>query len=236
MYRQKKVSVIFPAYNEEENIVSAINDFLATGVVDEIIVVNNNSTDRTAERVLSTEAILVHEEKQGFGNAMQRGLREATGDYIMMAEPDGTFKGDDVFKLLSYAGDFEMVCGTRTVKELIWEAANMNWFIRMGNLVIAKLLEWLYNTPALTDCGCTMRLIRKEALEKFRTRLSVGGSHFLPEMVILASLHGVRLIEIPVNYSSRIGVSKITGSLKGLFQTGLNMVLLMVKYKFKSGI
>jgi len=236
MYKQRKVSVIFPAYNEEENIVHAINDFFATGVVDEMIIVNNNSTDRTAERVLSTQAILVNEEKQGFGNAVQRGLREATGDYIIMAEPDGTFKGADVFKLLSYADDFGMVCGTRTVKELIWEAANMNWFIRMGNLVIAKLLEWLYNTPALTDCGCTMRLIRKEALEKFRTRLSVGGSHFLPEMVILASLHGVRLIEIPVNYSSRIGVSKITGSLKGLFQTGLNMVLLMVKYKFKRGI
>jgi glycosyltransferase involved in cell wall biosynthesis len=232
MWNGKRVSVIFPAYNERENIVNAIMDFYATGVVDEIIVVDNNSTDGTAEEVQKTPARLVKETRQGFGYALMRGLREATGDYIIMAEPDGTFVGKDVFKLLAYADDFDMVCGTRTTKELIWAGANMGLFLRWGNLFVAKLLEILYNGPSFSDCGCTMRLIRREALYKFIDRLTVGGSHFLPEMVILALKAGLKIIEIPVNYRPRVGVSKITGSFKGTLKTGLRMIGLILRYKF----
>jgi glycosyltransferase involved in cell wall biosynthesis len=232
MWNGKRVSVIFPAYNERENIVNAIMDFYATGVVDEIIVVDNNSTDGTAEEVQKTPARLVKETRQGFGYALMRGLREATGDYIIMAEPDGTFVGKDVFKLLAYADDFDMVCGTRTTKELIWARANMGLFLRWGNLFVAKLLEILYNGPSFSDCGCTMRLIRREALYKFIDRLTVGGSHFLPEMVILALKAGLKIIEIPVNYRPRVGVSKITGSFKGTLKTGLRMIGLILRYKF----
>jgi glycosyltransferase involved in cell wall biosynthesis len=228
MYGDRSVSVIFPAYNEEENIRSAVEDFFGTGVVDEIIVVDNNSRDRTAEEAAMTKARVVGETKQGYGHALRRGLREASGDLIILAEPDGTFLGRDVHKLLAYADDFEMVCGTRTTQELIWDSANMGWFLRMGNWVVAKLLQFLYDGPSLSDCGCTMRLIHRAALEKFRDELTVGGSHFLPEMMIKALQHKIKVIEVPVNYRGRVGESKITGTLKGTLRTGFRMIGLIL--------
>lgn len=234
MYNQKKISVVFPAYNEEENIVSAIEDFFSTGIVDEIIVVDNNSTDNTVQKVSKTKATLIREQKQGYGHALQRGLREATGDLIILSEPDGTFTGRDIFKLLSYTDDFEMVLGTRTAKELIWKEANMNFFLRFGNVLVAKLLEWLYSGPCLTDCGCTLRLIHKNALARIKDELTVGESHFLPEMVILGLKKGIPMIEIPVNYKGRVGSSKITGTFRGSFITGINMIGMIIKYKFKN--
>lgn len=234
MFKNKKISVIFPAYNEEENIVKAIEDFFSSGVVDEIVVVDNNSSDSTAQRVLTTKARLIKESKQGYGFALQRGLSEATGDLIILSEPDGTFAGKDVNKLLSYADDFDFVSGTRTTKEMIWENANMNHFLRIGNIIAAKLLAVLFNGPSLSDCGCTMRLISKGALAKFVKKLTVGSSHFLPEMTILALLNKVSIIEIPLNYKKRVGVSKITGSFKKTVLTGMNMIFLILYYRIRN--
>ena len=100
----KTVSVVFPAYNERGNIRRAVGFFL-TGVVDEIVVVDNNSRDGTAAEAAATRARVVCETRQGYGHALRRGLREATGDLVIMAEPDGTFMGRDVLKLL-IAEDF----------------------------------------------------------------------------------------------------------------------------------
>ena len=170
------------------------------GIVDEVIVVDNNSRDRTAEEAAMTPARIVAESAQGYGYALRRGLREATGDLVILAEPDGTFVGRDILKLLAYSDDFDMVCGTRTTRELIWEQANMGWFLRVGNWAVAKLIQILHDGPSLTDCGCTLRLIRRSALAQIADRFTVGGSHFLPEMVILALKSGLRVIEVPVNY------------------------------------
>lgn len=232
MYGTKTVSIVLPAYNEEQYIRPAVEDFFASGVVDEVIVVDNNSRDRTAEVAASTRARVVTEVKQGYGNALRRGLREATGDLVIMAEPDGTFIGRDVLKLLAYSEDFEMVCGTRTTRELIWTQANMGWFLRIGNWAIAKMVQFLYGGPSLSDCGCTLRLIRREALAKIQHDLTVGGSHFLPEMVILALKKNLKIIEVPVNYRGRVGESKITGNLKGTLRTGLRMIGIIIKYRF----
>ena len=119
------MSVIFPTYNERDSIRHAIEEFLATGVVDEVLVVNNNAAKGTSEEVARTAAREVHEFVQGYGAAIRRGFREATGDLLIVAEPDDTFRGRDVLKLLSYSDDFDVVYGSRTVKELIWEGANM---------------------------------------------------------------------------------------------------------------
>jgi hypothetical protein len=100
--------------------------------------------------------------------------------------------------LLAYSGDADLVLGTRTTQELIFSEANMGWFLRFGNWALAKVQQVLFNTPALTDCGCTMRLIHRSALERFRADLSVGSSHFLPEMVILAHRTGASIIEVHV--------------------------------------
>jgi len=228
MWNSKTVSVVLPAYNEEKYIRSAVEDFFVPGVVDEVIVVDNNSRDRTAEEASATGARIVRETAQGYGHALRRGLREATGDLVVMAEPDGTFVGRDVLKLLAYADDFEMVCGTRTTRELIWQQANMGWFLRWGNWTVAKMIQVLYDGPSLTDCGCTLRLTHRSALTRIQDDLSVGGSHFLPEMMIAALKHGVRVIEVPVNYRGRVGLSKITGSLRGTLRTGFRMIALIL--------
>jgi glycosyltransferase involved in cell wall biosynthesis len=233
VYGSRTVSVILPAYNEERHIRRAAEDFFVDGVVDEVVVVNNNSRDRTAEEARETKARVVLETKQGYGQALRRGLREATGDIIIMAEPDGTFVGRDIFKLLAYADDFDVVCGTRTTRELIWAEANMGWFLRVGNWVVAKLLQFLHGGPSLSDCGCTLRLMKRSALEKFQDQLTVGGSHLLPEIVILALKHRLKVIEVPVNYRGRVGESKITGNMKGTLSTGFNMISLILRYKFK---
>jgi glycosyltransferase involved in cell wall biosynthesis len=232
MWNARTVSIVLPAYNEERYIRSAVEDFFLDGVVDEVVVVDNNSRDRTAAEAAATRARLVQERAQGYGNALRRGLREATGDLVIMAEPDGTFVGRDVMKLLAYADDFEMVCGTRTTRELIWQQANMGWFLRWGNWIVAKMIQVLYGGPSLTDCGCTLRLTHRTALARIQEDLTVGGSHFLPEMVIAALKRGVTVIEVPVNYRRRIGDSKITGSFTGTLRTGVNMIGLILHRRF----
>ena len=232
MWNARTVSIVLPAYNEERYIRAAVEDFFLDGVVDEVVVVDNNSRDRTAAETAATRARLVQERAQGYGNALRRGLREASGDLVIMAEPDGTFVGRDVMKLLAYADDFEMVCGTRTTRELIWQQANMGWFLRWGNWIVAKMIQVLYGGPSLTDCGCTLRLTHRTALARIQDDLTVGGSHFLPEMVIAALKRGVKVIEVPVNYRGRVGDSKITGSFKGTLRTGLNMIGLILHRRF----
>ena len=229
MYEDKRVTVVFPAYNDEPNIKRAVEDFSVAGIVDEVVVVDNNSRDRTAEGAAAAGARVVLESAQGYGHALRRGLREATGDLIIMAEPDGTFIGRDVLKLLAYSNDFDMVCGTRTTRELVWAQANMGWFLRIGNWSVAKMLQLLFDGPSLSDCGCTLRLTHKRAVDLILDDLTVGGSHFLPEMVILALRRKLKVIEIPVNYRGRVGQSKITGTMKGTLKTGFRMVALILR-------
>jgi glycosyltransferase involved in cell wall biosynthesis len=232
VWQGHRVSVVFPAYNEEAGIAQAVADFGELEAVDEIVVVDNNSRDATAVRAQSAGARVVREARQGYGNALRRGLTEAQGEYVVLAEPDGTFMGKDVLKLLSYADDFDLVLGTRTTRELIWHGANMGWQLRWGNWVVAKLLQVLFGGPSLSDCGCTLRLIRRSAADRLLPRFTVGGSHFLPEMVCLALLSGQRLIEVPVNYRTRVGESKITGSRSTTVRVGSQMVALILRYRF----
>src|SRR6266576_1307715 len=231
MWNGKSVSIVLPAYNEEKYIRSAVEDFFLD-VVDEVIVVDNNSRDRTAAEASATRARVVRETAQGYGHALRRGRREAPGELVIMAEPDGTCVGRDVLKLLAYADDFEMVCGTRTTRELIWRQANMGWFLRWGNWIVAKMIQVLFGGPSLTDCGCTLRLTHRTALARIQDELTVGGSHFLPEMVIVSLNRAVRVIEVPVNYRGRVGDSKITGSLKGTLRTGFRMIALSLHRRF----
>src|SRR5688572_21102494 len=103
MFNGKTVSVVFPAYNEEEHIAEAVESFLALEHVDEVVVVDNNSRDRTAALADGAGGRVIAEREQGYGHALQRGLKEATGDLVVMAEPDGTFVAGDVSKLLAYS-------------------------------------------------------------------------------------------------------------------------------------
>jgi glycosyltransferase involved in cell wall biosynthesis len=231
MWQGQRVSVVFPAYNEQDGIADAVTDFAGIEAVDEVIVVDNNSRDETAARAAAAGARVVPEPRQGYGHALRRGMQEAIGEYVVLAEPDGTFIGKDVLKLLAYADDFELVLGTRTTRELIWRGANMGWQLRWGNWIVAKLLQVLFGGPSLSDCGCTMRLIHQRTARRMLPRLTVGSSHFLPEMVCLALMDGARIIEVPVNYRGRVGESKITGSLATAYRVGMRMIGLIVRYR-----
>ena len=233
MYRNRTVSVVFPVYNEEENIRKAIEDFLAQPFVDEVVAVDNNSSDRSAEEIRSTKARYVHETTQGYGAALQRGMRESTGDIIVTVEPDGTFLARDIEKLLIYGEDFEVVFGTRTSRALIWSGANMKFGIRMGNWAVAKFLEYLFNGPSLTDVGCTYKLLRRAAYEKVRDQLTVNGSHFSPELMLRVLRAKISAVEVSVHYRPRIGTSKITGKTWKAARLGFRMIFFILKERFR---
>lgn len=241
-WRGSRISVVFPTYNERESIRAAIVDFADTGVVDEIVVVNNNAAAGTSQEVAAaiqqvpTTTVVreVHEPRQGYGNAIQRGLREATGEYLVISEPDGTFLGRDTFKLLAYVDDFDVVYGSRTARTFIWRGANMGALLRWGNWGVAKMMEFLFNSTNLTDVGCTMRLIRRDALAKIESEFTIGGSAFGPEMMVLSLLHRLRVIQVPVNYLPRVGESSVTGDLRKAVLLGLWMIGLVLRYRLRA--
>ncbi len=234
MWCGKTVSLILPTYNEKDSIRASVEEFYATGVLDEIIVVNNNAAAGTSEEVAETPAREVFEAIQGYGAAIRRGFREASGDLVVVAEPDGTFRGHDLRKVLAYAEDFEVVYGSRTVKEFIWEGANMGLFLKWGNYAVAKLMEILFNTTSLTDVGCTMRCIHKETLRELEPFFTVNGNFFGPEMMVISILKKRRMIQVPVNYTKRVGTSSVTGSLSVAIRLGLQMIGLILRYRLES--
>lgn len=235
MYQNRRVSIVFPAYNEEQNIQQAIHDFFLHPAVDEVVVVDNNSKDKTKEEIQKTRAKYVFEQRPGYGSALMRGLEEATGDWIVTVEPDGTFSAKDLDKLLIYGHDFEVVFGTRTSRALIWSGAYMPFWVRFGNWAVAKQMEYLFNGPSLTDVGCTYKLITRSAYQKIKDRLVIPGSHFSPNFMIAVLKSKIPCVEIPVHYKPRIGESKITG--KHPWRTirlGLHMIGYIFLQRFSS--
>ncbi len=234
MWHGKTVSVIFPTYNEKDSIREAIEDFFADGLVDEIVVVNNNAAEGTDDEVRRTRARLVYETRQGYGYAIWKGLAEATGDLLIIAEPDGTFSGHDVIKMLAYSDDVPVVFGTRTSREFVWEGANMGFLLKAGNWAVGKLMEFLYNTTILTDVGCSMRLLHRDAYEKIAPQFTVGGSAFGPQIMLLTILNRIPFVEIAVNYRRRVGESSVTGNKFRAALLGLEMIAMILRYRILS--
>ena len=109
--------------------------------------------------------------------------------------------------------------------------ANMGFLLRFGNMAVAKLIQYSFGIPKLTDCGCTYRVLNRSLVNKILPFLNVGWSHFLAQLVILTALSNKTILEIPVHYKKRIGTSKITGSMKRAILVGIRMVNLVVKYR-----
>lgn len=232
MWRGKKVAIIFPTYNEKDSIRSATLDCFATRVADEVVVVNNNAAPGTSEEIAGTGAREIFETRQGYGHALLAGIDVCDADLIVLSEPDGTFSGPDLVKLLAYSDDMPVVFGTRTSREFIWAGANMGRFLRWGNWAVAKSTELLFNTTLLTDMGCTYRLFSREAIQLIRPHLTIGGSHFGPQLLMEVVAHKIPFVEIPVNYRMRVGESSVTGDLWKAFRIGLRMIALVLGYRF----
>ena len=234
MWRDKTLGVVLPTYNEKDSIAECIRRFEAIPEVDRVVVVNNNAVAGTSEEVATTGAIEVHETTQGYGAAIQRGLREAGTDLVAVCEPDGTFEPEDLRKLLAFLPDCDLVIGSRTVSNFIWDGANMGWFLQWGNWVVAKLIEVLYNTSYLSDVGCTFRVMTAERAGDILRRSTLDGSAYGLEMLLIAVITRMRMVQVPVNYHPRVGHSSVTGELGKTVSLGLEMVRLTVRMRLRA--
>jgi glycosyltransferase involved in cell wall biosynthesis len=225
------VSVVLPTYNEAESIGDCVRGFEALGVVDEIIVVNNNAAPGTSEAIAGTSAREVFEDSQGYGAAIRRGLAESTGDLVALCEPDGTFDPADIGKLLPFTVDTDVVFGSRTVQIFIWSGANMGWFLRWGNWAVAKLLELLFNTVYLSDVGCTFRVMKRDIVEELLPQFRLRGSAFGLELLMRSVVNRHRFVQVPVRYKARVGVSSVTGDWKKSVVLGTEMILMILRFR-----
>lgn len=237
MYKGFSVSLIIPAYNEEETIASVIHDFQTQEALDEILIVDNNSKDRTSEIALQQGVRVINEKKQGYGNALRAGMDQAKGDILILSEADGSFRSSDVNKFLAYIEDAGMVIGTRTTKQMVDQGARMNFIIRMANVFWAKILQMLWfftNETRFTDVGCTYRALWKETYLKIRQGLRAVGPEFSPEMMAEGLRQKVKIVEIPVKYFQREGgESKHSVSYYHLARTALKMLRTIVRKKLE---
>ena len=176
----------------------------------------------------------IEEKTQGYGAAIRKGMSVSTGDYIVLCEPDGTFTAQDIDKFLAYLDNFECVFGTRTFKSLIQDGAKMQFYLRYGNILVAKVLEYLYLGPSLTDVGCTYKVISRNAYDKVKDELKVVGSEFQPELMIRILLKNIKTIEIPVNYLARKGKSKITYNFFVSLKLAIKMLLLIFSLRIQT--
>jgi hypothetical protein len=137
--------VVLTAYNDEESIADAVADFKAHPMVARVIVVENNSRDRTAECARAAGATVVTETKPGYGRCVYRcfeeGLAQSNAEVIVLCEGDMTFRARDLEKLLAYIDDADIVNGTRIVEQLREYSTQLSTFMYYGNFFVAKLLE-----------------------------------------------------------------------------------------------
>jgi len=234
MWMSQTVAVILPTYNEAGSIADCIRAFESLGIVDDIIVVNNNAHPDTSPEVSTTSAREVLEPTQGYGAAIRRGIAEtASADLVCVCEPDGTFDPHDILKLLPFTADVDIAFGSRTVQTFILSGANMGWFLRWGNWAVAKLTEVLYNTVYLSDVGCTFRVLTRDAVDQLEPDFESNGSAFGFEMMLLAAHHRIPLVQVPVKYRPRVGESSVTGDRRKTIVLGLEMIALCLRHRMR---
>ena len=240
MFRGHPVSVIIPCYNEESTIGSVVAAFRAEEHVDRVLVVDNNSRDRSGEVAVAAGAEVLRETAQGYGAALRAGLtHEASADgrtILVVTEADGSFRATDLSKLLHYLPDCNMVLGTRTTKQMVQQAANMDFALRWGNVTMGKLIElfWLRpHEPRLTDVGCSYRALWSDAWKAIAPGTRETGPSFSPEMICEAYRKGLRVIEIPVHYGKRTGgESKHSRSFAQVARTAWRMFKTICRKRF----
>lgn len=224
-----RISLVLPVFNEEEGLKQILPELNNMKVFDEILVVDNNSSDKSSEIARSFGTKVIPAKIQGYGSALKEGLINAQGDIIFTMEADGTFLARDIYKFFPYMDDSEIVLGTRTANSLIWHGAYMPLWVKWGNWFVAKLVEILFNGPSLTDAGCTLKMIKRHSLASIDLTLLTNESHFNAELLLAICSLKIKTVEIPVNYTPRLGESKITGGNPiRTFRLGLKMIKVIV--------
>lgn len=239
MFKDRSVTVVIPAYNEEQTIADVVGEFCHEPSVDHVVVVDNNCQDGTAEKARGAGAKVIAESAPGYGCAIRAGLdhaAESEADILVVTEADGSFRARDLPKLLAYMDDCQMVLGTRTTRQLVDQGANMSKLLRWGNVIMAKWLElcwYLPHEPRLTDVGCSYRVLWADAWRRIRAGTRETGPQFSPEMICEAYRQGMRVIEIPVHYGARLGgESKHSASFFRVAGTALRMFRTICRKRF----
>ncbi|NKI26086.1 glycosyltransferase family 2 protein [Arenibacter sp. 6A1] len=226
------IRVIIPAYNESDSIAKVIKDI--PDFVSEVIVVNNNSTDNTAINAKGAGATVLTENKRGYGYACLCGMnyiseQSSSPDIIVFMDGDYSDYPEELSKLIApiLKDDIDFVIGART-KELR-EAGSMTPQQVFGNALATTLMKWMFNAT-YTDLG-PFRAIKYQKLLALNMEDKTYG--WTVEMQLKALRNKFTYTEVPVRYKKRIGVSKVSGTIKGTIFAGAKILSWIFKYSIK---
>jgi len=225
--RTLRVSVVIPALNEEEPI-SGVISALPRDLAGEIIVVDNGSTDRTAERAEAAGARVICEPRRGYGRACRAGVQAVSpqAEVVVFLDGDGSDAPELMARLLApiAAGTHDFVIGSRTRGQR--ESGSMNLAQLLAGRAAGLILAVLYGVR-FTDM-CPFRAIRREALEKLGMREETYGWNL--EMQIRAARAGLRILEVPVDHRRRTGgKSKVSGTVAGTIRAGTRILFTLFR-------
>ena len=227
-----EIRVVIPAYNEEKSIGLVVQDI--PGMVQEIIVVNNGSTDSTARRATLAGATVLTEERKGYGRACLTALEYIsrnglTPDIVVFLEGDYSDFPEELPKLIIpiLEEGMDMVVGARVSR---WrEKGAMTPPQRFGNRLACTLMGVLFQSP-FTDLG-PFRAIRYDRLTGLGMQDLTYG--WTIEMQLKALKKGYKCREVPVHYRNRIGTSKVSGTVKGATLAGVKILSWIFKYSLR---
>jgi hypothetical protein len=205
------VTILYPCLNEADAIAQCVEAGLRAladaGLHGEVLVVDNGSTDGSAEIAKSKGARVIVEQRRGYGSAYLRGLAEARGEFIVMLDADGTYPVELTFEFVRLLRDSgaDMVVGNRFAGALEKDAMPfLNRYV--GNPILSGMTRLLYRLN-LKDIHCGMRAIRRDKLETLSLR--TPGMEFATEMIVKAVDAGLKVVEIGIPYRPRVGESKL---------------------------
>lgn len=228
MYSGYRVGAIIPALNEEQAISPVVDGLRSlknpdnTAILDEIIVADNGSEDRTSDLALAHGATVVTEPQKGYGRACLSGLEkltESNPDIVIFVDGDNAFDTSVIPSFLDkiVSGE-DLVIGSRTKGEV--DPGAMTLIQVFGNRLATFLIGRLWHV-SISDLG-PFRAIRTTAFDKLRMQDEAFG--WTTEMQVKAIQHGLRIIEIPVNTRVRPGKSKVSGTLSGVIGAGYGIL------------
>lgn len=205
------VSIVMPCLDEEEGVERCIADaqsYLSrANLSGEVIVVDNGSTDRSAELAAGAGARVIAESHRGYGAALLRGFTEAHGRILVMGDCDGTYPFADLEPFIDpiQAGDVDLVIGNRLTSKL--DAAAMPWAHRHIGTPAISLIIRIFTGLRIRDSQCGLRALSREAFD--RMSLQAPGMEFASEMLMEAARAKLRIKEVPIEYHVRVGDAKL---------------------------
>jgi glycosyltransferase involved in cell wall biosynthesis len=206
MYKNQTLSIILPALNEDQSISNFIVELKKLNIFDEIICVDNNSTDNTKNEIIKNNVTYLFEDKKGYGAAVKKGLNHAKTDLLMISEPEGSFVAKDSLILLSKLDENDAVFTSRTFNK------HMIFYLKYGNRLYAKFLSLLFNGPKLSDVGSSFRVFKRKNFDFFKDTLKYNGPEFQLELTINLFRQKLKITEIKIEHKPRIGKSHYTGN------------------------